>query len=468
MAIEWTGLGPGIFLRLDRQLREPLGMQLQRELRDAIRSGRLSAGERLPSSRTLACELGISRGLALECYEQLQAEGYLTTRLGSATRVATSASPVHETPRPISREPRLAVDFRPRSPDLTSFPRRDWLWAIGEATREASPAAFGYSEPHGNLVLRQILSAYLRRVRGAIADPQDLVICSGFAQGLNLVLRALARAGVRKVAVEDPGDVDNRLITTRAGLQAVPVRVDESGVDVEMLASTGARAVILTPAHQAPTGVVLAPNRRHALLKWANACNAFIVEDDYDAEFRYDRQPVGQIQGLGPERVIGISSVSKTLAPALRIGWMVCPPHLTEIIANDKHLSDRGSPGIDQLALARLIESGRYDKHLRRMRTFYEERRAVLINALSKYAPHVQLSGLAAGFHAVAHLPRRTDETAVISGAQRKSIGLSGMSSYRWNGATHPPQLVLGFGHLSETAIERGVVAIAELVSRNR
>src|SRR5215470_7167221 len=240
MAIEWTGLGPGIFLRLDRQLREPLGRQLQRELRDAIRSGRLSAGERLPSSRTLARELGISRGLALECYEQLQAEGYLTTRLGSATRVATSASPVHEAPRPIFREPRLAVDFRPRSPDLTSFPRRDWLWAIGEATREASPAAFGYSEPHGNLVLRQILSAYLRRVRGAVADPQNLVICSGFAQGLNLVLRALARAGIRKVAMEDPGDVDNRLITTRAGLKAVPVRVDESGVDVEMLASTGA------------------------------------------------------------------------------------------------------------------------------------------------------------------------------------------------------------------------------------
>jgi GntR family transcriptional regulator/MocR family aminotransferase len=278
----------------------------------------------------------------------------------------------------------------------------------------------------------------------------------------------LAHTGIRKVAVEDPGDVDNRSITTRAGLQAVPVRVDEHGVDVDMLSSTGARAVILTPAHQSPTGVVLAPERRHALLKWANACEGFIVEDDYDAEFRYDRQPVGQIQGLAPELVIGLSSVSKTLAPALRIGWVVCPPHLTEIIANDKHLNDRGSPGIDQLALARLIESGRYDKHLRQMRTLYEGRRGVLIETLSRYAPQVQLSGLAAGFHAVAHLPRKVEEKAFVSAAQTKSIGLYGMSGYRSNGATRPPQLVLGFGHLSESSIERGIAVIADLLKSHR
>jgi len=468
MPIQWTGLGPGIFLRLDRQLREPLGMQLQRELRDAIRSGRLSAGERLPSSRTLARELGISRGLALECYEQLQAEGYLITRLGSATRVALSGSPVREAPIEVSTKPRLAVDFRPGVPDLTNFPRRDWLWAIGEATREVRPDAFGYLEPKGNLALREILSAYLRRVRSAVADPQNLAICSGFAQGLNLALRVLARIGIDKVAVEDPGDVDNRSIIARTGLQAVPVRVDESGVDVDILASTGARAVILTPAHQSPTGVVLSPDRRHALVKWANDCDGFVVEDDYDAEFRYDRQPIGQIQGLMPDRVIGISSVSKTLAPALRIGWIVCPPLLTDNIASEKHLSDRGSPGIDQLALARLVESGRYDKHLRHMRALYEERRMALINALSRNAPQVRLSGLAAGFHAVADLPRKTDEKAIVSAARAKSIGLHGMSNYRWNGDTRPPQLVLGFGHLSESAIERGVAAIADLLSRNR
>jgi GntR family transcriptional regulator/MocR family aminotransferase len=465
MAIKWTGLGPGILLRLDRQLQEPLGLQLQSELRTAIRSGRLSAGERLPSSRTLARELGISRGLALECYEQLQAEGYLVTRLGSATRVALSAKPLHEPSAPTAREPRLAVDFRPGVPDLTSFPRRDWLWATGEATREARPADFGYSEPRGSLALRQTLSAYLRRVRGAVAEADNLVICSGFAQGLNLVLRALASLGIRKVGVEDPGDVDNRLIAVRAGLQAVPVQVDEHGVDVDMLASTGARAVILTPAHQSPTGVVLAPERRHALLKWANDCDSFIVEDDYDAEFRYDRQPIGQIQGLRPERVFGLSSVSKTLAPALRIGWIVCPQHLTETIAKDKHLYDRGSPGIDQLALARLIECGRYDKHLRHMRTLYEGRRRALMDSLSRHAPQVELRGLAAGFHAVAHLPKKLAEKAVVSAALSRSIGLYGMNGYRSSGATQPPQLVFGFGHLSESSIERGITAIAHLLS---
>lgn len=468
MAIKWAGLGPGILLRLDRQLQQPLGLQLQAELRDAIRSGRLSAGERLPSSRILSRELGISRGLALECYEQLQAEGYLVTRLGSATRVALSAKSLQEPSPPIPRRPRLAVDFRPGVPDLTHFPRRDWLWAIGEVIREARPTDFGYSEPRGSVVLRQILSSYLRRVRSAVAETGNVVICGGFAQGLNLVLRALASIGIRKVAVEDPGDVDNRLIAVHAGLQAIPVRVDEHGIDVDTLASTGARAVILTPAHQSPTGVVLAPDRRHALLNWANDCDGFIVEDDYDAEFRYDRQPVGQIQGLGPERVIGLSSISKTLAPALRIGWIVCPQPFTETIANDKHLHDRGSPGIEQLALARLIESGRYDKHLRHMRTVYDGRRRALIDALSRHAPQVELRGLAAGFHAVANLPGKLQEKTVVSAALTRSVGLYPMSGYRSNAAAGPPQLVIGFGHLSESRIEHGVAMIADLLRPQR
>ncbi len=464
MTIQWAGLGPEILLRLDRGLRETLGSQLQRELREAIRSGRLSAGERLPSSRALARELGVSRGLALECYEQLQAEGYLITRVGSATRVAASAQAVPQLSPRIAATPRLVVDFRPGVPDLTSFPRRDWLWALGEVARGAPPEAFGYSEPRGSIALREVLVAYLRRVRGAVANSQNMVICSGFAQGLNLVLRTLVREGVRQIAVEDPGDPDNRSIATRAGLEAIPVPVDEHGVDVEALGATDARAVVLTPAHQSPTGGVLAPERRHALLGWANKRGATIIEDDYDAEFRYDRQPVGQVQGLAPDRVVVLSSVSKTLAPALRIGWIVCPPRLAEAIARDKHLDDRGSPGLDQVALARLIESGRYDRHLRRMRALYEGRRRALTEALARHAPHVELRGLAAGFHAVANLPDTVEERAVISAARARAIGLYGMSNYRSTGSTRPPQLVLGFGHLSESTIERGIAAIADLL----
>jgi GntR family transcriptional regulator/MocR family aminotransferase len=468
VSIEWTGLGPELLLRLDRTLPEPLGSQLERELREAIRSGRLGTGERLPSSRALSRELGVSRGLVLDCYQQLQAEGYLTTRTGSATRVAGGAylQPVLSVPAaPLSRP---AVDFRPGLPDLSSFPRRDWLWAMREAAREAPTGAFGYGDPRGSAALREVLAAYLRRVRGAVTDPERLVICTGFAQGLNLILRALARQGVRRVAVEDPGDFDQPAIAARAGLQAVPVRVDEAGMDVASLAASDARAVVLTPAHQSPTGVVLAAQRRQALVAWANERDATIIEDDYDAEFRYDREPVGAVQGLAPDRVALLGSVSKSLAPAIRLGWIVCPAGLAEAIAHEKDLDDRGSPWLDQLALATLVQSGRYDRHLRRMRASYARRRATLVDALARHAPQVELRGLAAGFHAVAHLPDSLSEPAVISAAGARSVGLYGMSRYRSSGATSPPQLVLGFGNLREGAIAQGITTIRDLLHDHR
>jgi GntR family transcriptional regulator/MocR family aminotransferase len=465
VAIEWTGLGPELLLRLDRELREPLGSQLQRELRESIRSGRLSAGERLPSSRVLARELDVSRGLVLECYSQLEAEGYLSTRVGSATRVAVHAATA---PAPASRVPppeRLTVDFRYGVPDLTSFPMRDWLWAVGEAGRAAPSAAAGYGDPRGSAVLREVLAGYLRRVRGTAADPERMVVCTGFAQGANLVLRALALAGVRTVAIEDPGDRDNDLIAERAGLAAVPVPVDERGVDVAALAATGARAVVLTPAHQTPTGVVLAPERRQELTRWADEADGYLVEDDYDAEFRYDRQPVGSLQGLAPHRVVAMGSVSKSLAPAMRLGWIHCPERLIEAVANEKHLADRGSPGLDQLALALLIESGRYDRHLRRMRGVYATRREALVDALARHAADVELSGLAAGFHAVARLPAAADERAIVAAARQRSVGLYGMSGYRHDGGTQPPELVIGFGNVTESSIRQGIATVADLLS---
>ena len=468
MSIEWTGLGPELLLRLDRTLPEPLGSQLERELREAIRSGRLGTGERLPSSRALAGELGVSRGLVLDCYQQLQAEGYLTTRTGSATRVAAGACLQPAPPVQAAAPPRLAVDFRPGLPDLSSFPRRDWLWALREAAREAPTDMFGYGDPRGSAALREVLAAYLRRVRGAVADPERLVICSGFAQGLNLILRALARHGVRRVAVEDPGDLDQPAIAARAGLQAIPVRVDQEGVDVASLAASDARAVVLTPAHQSPTGVVLAPQRRQALIAWANDRDATIIEDDYDAEFRYDREPVGAVQGLAPDRVALLGTVSKSLAPAMRLGWIVCPAALAEAIAQEKDLDDRGSPWLDQLALATLVQSGRYDRHLRRMRASYARRRATLVDALTEHAPQVELHGLAAGFHAVAHLPDSLSEPALVSAAGARSIGLYGMSRYRSSGAISPPQLVLGFGNLREGAIAQGITTIRDLLYDHR
>jgi GntR family transcriptional regulator/MocR family aminotransferase len=466
MPVEWTGLGPELLLALDRSRDEPLRVQLERELRDAIRSGRLAAGERLPSSRGLAAELGLSRGLVLECYGQLQAEGFLSSRSGSATRVAANALAPAELPeRPdAALRPRLTVDFRAGIPDLTSFPRRDWAWALREACRAATPSELGYGDPRGLAALREVLAGYLRRVRGAVADAEQVVLCSGFAQGINLVLRALAQTGIRRVAIEDPGDDDYRELCVRLGIEAVPVAIDERGIDVNALAASGVRAVILTPTHQFPTGTSLAAERRQALVRWANERDATIVEDDYDAEFRYDRAPVGALQGLAPERVALIGTVSKSLAPSLRLGWVVCPTASLEAVTEEKRLSDRGSPSLEQLALARLIESGRFDRHLRHMRRVYAARRDTLLAALRERAPAVGLRGLAAGFHAVAHLRADADEAAIVAEARARSIGLYGISMYRPSGLSGPPQLVLGFGNLTEPAIERGITAVADLL----
>lgn len=464
MSIQWAGLGPELLLRLDRERGEPLRSQLERELREAIRSQRLGAGERLPSSRSMARELGVSRGLVQECYSQLLAEGYLTARTGSATRVAATASdrPASMLATPAAARP--AIDFVPGRPDLMSFPRNDWAWASRVALRLATPGDIGYGNAAGTPRLREVLASYLGRVRGAAADPERIIICAGFAQGFNLIIRALAEQGVQRVAFEEPGHPDHNATAERWGMESVPVPVDEHGIDVDALEATGARAALLTPAHQYPTGVVLSPARRQRLIEWAERSDATIVEDDYDAEFRYDREPVGALQGLAPGRVATIGTVSKSLAPALRLGWVVCPPRLREPMAGQKRLDDRGSPALDQLALASLVESGRYDKHLRRMRGVYGGRRRVLMESLGTYAPEVELRGLEAGLHAVGHLPPSLEEREVVAAARERSVGLHPMSRNRASGATRPPQLVFGFGDTSEAAIQRGIATVGDLL----
>jgi len=471
MAIQWSGLGPALLVQLDRHGGQPLRSQLEAALREAVRGGRLHAGERLPSSRELARELGVSRGLVQECYSQLLSEGYLTSQIGSATRVATGTYPA-ATGQPERREgrPQLMADFQVGVPDLASFPRGDWVWATREACATAAVADLGYGDPRGSAALRTVLASYLGRVRAAAAEPAHLIVSTGFAQGIVLVLQALAQAGVRCAAFEDPGygaaEVSETVAAAgAAGVHAVHVPVDERGIDVTALEDSGAQAVVVTPAHQAPTGVVMAAHRRHALVDWARRNDGYIIEDDYDSEFRYDREPVGVVQGLAPDRVVTIGTASKALAPAVRLGWIVAPPPLADAVAAGKRISDRGTSTLDQLALAALLESGRYDRHLRRMRAVYASRRTALIGALAQHAPGIRLTGLAAGFHAVAHLPAGADEQAVIAAARERGVGLEGMSSFRSTRATLPPQLVLGFGQVGERAIEPAIAAIADLLS---
>ncbi|MFL6099335.1 MAG: PLP-dependent aminotransferase family protein [Actinomycetales bacterium] len=467
MAVEWAGLGPELLLTIDRDSGLGLRNQLEDQLRDAIRSGRLAADERLPSSRVLAGGLGLSRGLVQDCYEQLQAEGYLTSRAGSATRVATGAvrrqDPVPP-PAPKPAERRTVADFRHGVPDLRLAPREDWAWAIREVCREAPNAAFDYGDPVGERRLREVLAAYLRRVRAVSATADHIAVCAGMAQALGLCLRVLAAEGVESLAVEDPGaGTSTGEQATAAGMSLVHVPVDDLGLDVAALERSGARAVLVTPAHQWPTGVVLAAERRLQLVDWARRCGGVILEDDYDAEFRYDRDPVGSLQGLAPDCVVSMGTVSKSLAPVLRIGWLVLPERLVGAVGSAKRIADRGSPGLDQLALALLLESGRYDRHLRRARAEYAARRTVLVSALERHAPGLPVTGLAAGFHAVLHLPESADEGEVVAAAAARGVGLYEMAGMR-RATTAGPQLVLGFGDTPQPAIEAGVAAIADLL----
>jgi len=467
VSVEWSGSGPELLITLDRD--RPLRAQLEAQLRTAIRLGRLAADERLPSTRTLARDLGLSRGLVQECYEQLRSEGYLTSRGGSATRVAAlsgvrTPAPAAGVQAPDALVPHVA-DFQSGVPDLGLAPREDWAWAVREACKTLPNEAFHYGDPRGVAATREVLASYLGRVRAADAHADQVLVCSGFGQGLALTLRALARRGLTRVACEDPGSIGTvTAAATSAGGEVVPIRVDEHGIDVEALSASGARVAMVTPAHQWPTGVVLSPERRHQLLAWAQECDGIIVEDDYDAEFRYDRDPVGSMQGLDPDRVVALGTVSKSLAPALRLGWAVVPAALAEDVAAEKQVADRGSSGIDQAALANLIESGRYDRHLRRMRAEYSRRRGVLVAALESHAPQVRLTGLAAGFHAVAHLPDDGDERRVVDRARQRGVGLCGMGTYRSTHEPVPPQLVLGFGNTSGREIEAGIRAVADLL----
>jgi GntR family transcriptional regulator/MocR family aminotransferase len=487
MAIEWSGLSPELLIRLDRSAREPLRTQLETSLREAIRGGRLRAGERLPSSRELARELGTSRGMVQECYGQLLAEGYLTSRTGSATRVADISGPQPAgQPAPVGQpaaaqaviappgrpqEPPLIADFRPAVPDLSSFPRTDWAWAVKQACTEAAVADLGYGDPRGSSVLREVLAGYLRRVRAAAASPAQMIISTGFAQGINLVLRALARQGaVTCVGFEDPGygsaQADETIRAVLGmGLEVRYVPVDEQGLVVSELDTSGAQAIVVTPAHQSPTGVVLSPARRHALTDWARRRGGFVIEDDYDSEFRYDKEPVGALQGLAPDQVFLLGTASKSLAPAVRLGWIHAPHALAAAVADEKEMSDRGSCTLDQLALATLLTTGRYDRHLRRMRTVYAARRTALTEAFARYAPRTRLTGLAAGFQAMAPLPPGADEAAVIAAARGRRVGLHGIADHcATPEAAASPALIMGFGNVRERAIELAIAAVADLL----
>jgi GntR family transcriptional regulator / MocR family aminotransferase len=448
-----TSYGPELLIGLRGGRRRA---QLEDRLRELVRDGTLPAGSRMPSSRALAGDLDVSRRLVVDAYAQLLAEGYLLARQGAGTYVAPTAGVADgvssDSPR---KTPRF--DFFPGAPDLGSFPRALWLRALRDVLRSAPPSAFAYPDARGAPELRRALAAYLRRVRGVVADPESIVVCAGATQGLALLGRALVREGTHAIAVEDPGLPPHRSVLAYAGLDVRGVPVDEEGVTVEALEAS---VVLATPAHQCPTGVVLSPARRGALVEWARA-GGLVIEDDYDAEFRYDRAPLGALQGLAPDRVVYLGTASKTLAPGLRLGWLVLPASLLAGVVEAKTLDDFGSPTIEQLALARLIETSAYDRHLRKARRRNRDRRDALIAAVARHLPQARVSGISAGLHALVQLPRAVAAGALVAAAAERSVGVYPLSFHMVRAPRESDALVMGYASLPESSIEEGVRRLA-------
>ena len=466
-----TWASSGVDLHLDRA-GPRVRASLEAQLREAVRSGRLAPGLRLPSSRSLAADLGVARNTVVDVYGQLVAEGWLAARQGSVTRVAGRPPAAEPATAPEAASRRLRYNLRPGSPDVAAFPRSRWLAAARRALNTAPAEAFGDApDARGRPELHQALAGYLARARGVHVSPDRIVVCSGFTQGLGLICRVLhdralhdralhdraphdraphdraphdraphdrARGSqdAATLALEAYGLPDLRGIAAAHGLRTRTLPVDGSGAVLDELAVLDgpgdAAAVLLTPAHQFPLGGVLAPGRRTRVIEWAARTGGLVIEDDYDGEFRYDRQPVGAMQALGPEHVIYAGTASKSLAPGLRLGWLVVPAHLVGEVTAAKALTDRHSSSFDQLTLAEFLTSGAYDRQVRRSRLAYRRRRDHLVAAVRRHVPQARVTGVAAGLHALLELPPGLDEDEIIArAAAHHDLALDGLRPYR-------------------------------------
>jgi GntR family transcriptional regulator/MocR family aminotransferase len=454
-----------VLVSVDRAGRGTLGAQIENQLRRAIRDGSLKAGARVPSTRDLARQLGVSRRIVVDAYSQLAAEGYLVIRQGARPKVSEAALPRETSPEEAGLSPPVArFDFRPGAPDVSSFPRAAWQRSLREAVASITDADLLYGDPAGMGELRSALAEYLGRVRGVVADPSRVVVTTGYTQAQGIVCRVLKARGARRIALENPSHPEQRRVTAASGLEIVPVGVDEGGVKVEELKRSEADAVVLTPAHQHPTGVVLAGDRRQALLAWLRERDAVAIEDDYDAEYRYDRTAIGALQGLDPDRVVYAGTVSKTLAPGLRLGWLAVPEGLLDPVIDGKALADWGTARIEQLAFANFLSRGELDRHVRRMRAEYRRRRDLLIEEIERVLPEAKVRGVAAGFHVPVELPSGWEEEAILDAARARGIDLVAMGP-SWIGPSGgPPTLLVGYGQLPRPAIGAAVRELADAV----
>ncbi|MBZ3906112.1 MocR-like pyridoxine biosynthesis transcription factor PdxR [Streptomyces griseiscabiei] len=471
------------FLQLDIGQAPPGGRTtwLTDRLRSAITDGRLPVGTRLPASRVLAEELRVTRGVVTEAYRRLAESGQIAGRGRHGTVVvAAPAAPRAHARDTAGPGPALfgsadregivdalralpcRIDLSPGVPDLAAFPRTAWLRAERAVLSGVTPADFGYGDPRGAPALRRAVVGWLARNRGIRADADEVVIVAGVAQALSLLGRLLRAEGTHRLAVEDPGSLGARQQLEYGGLTIVPVPVDGDGLDVGALRASGARAVLMTPAHQFPTGVVLGGERRRDLLSWA-AEGGVVIEDDYDAEHRYDRPPVPALRSLLPEGVCHTGSVSKLLAPALRVGWLLVPAHRHDAVVAAKRYADLGNGVLTQLTLAHLMDSGELERHLRHVRLRHRRRRDMMLRAVETHLPGARVHGAAAGLHLMISFEGARagfHDSDLAAAALARGVKAHPLSWHRMTPG--PPGLVLGYAAGPAHEIDEGIALLGE------
>ncbi len=440
--------------------RETLRAALERTLHEAILSGTLRPGVRLPASRKLAQELGVSRGVVSDAYDQLETEGFVVIRPRSAPVVSTLVRGSAGLPAPELGVPAPRYDLAPWEPDVNLFPLRRWMWTAQRVARECDWLTLGYRDYRGERSLREALADRLGRTRGAIADPEQIIITQGSTQSVDLLLRVLRARRSTRLAVEDPSDPVRHKQAMMTGLTLLAQPTDDHGIVVDQLM---ADAVLVTPAHQYPTGSVLSGERRTSLLSWARGTDAVVIEDDHDAEFRYDHQPVRALQGLAADHVVQLGTVSKTLAPALRLGWVIVAPALVDEATRQKGLTDSFSPPLDQLTWAAFLRGGDYDRHIRKARAVYHVRRNRLLEALARFLPELEVTGAPAGLHVLLRLPATADDAAIANAAWERRIRIRPLSSF-YLGVPRAKGLMIGYGRLHESSVTRAVAELAAIV----
>jgi GntR family transcriptional regulator / MocR family aminotransferase len=447
--------GPLLELHLDR--RRQLGLQIERQIRDLVAAGGLPVGSELPSTRRLAVDLGVSRGVVVGAYGQLAAEGYLSLRRGAAPVVATAG----REPEEACGEPDVVVarsryNLRPDLPDFALFPRAQWLAAERVSLARAANHDLAYGEPYGAVVLRRQLAPFLARTRGVVAGSDRTGVFAGSTHALLSIAQVLRAQGAHRIGIEDPGHRWRTRVLNASGLDLVPVRVDERGLRVDEIPDVD--AVVVSPDHHFPLGVALAPERRRALVEWAVEGDRLVVEHDYDGHFRYDRPPAGALQAMAPEHVAYVGSLSPLLAPTLRIGWAVLPARLVEPVALHTFANVVATPRLAQFTLAELIAGGRLDRHLRRARAAYKRRRELASAVLTGHA----LGGVPAGLFLPLALPAGSDEAALLEAARARGIAVDGVNEHALT--PQPPGLAVGFAALPEPTLRRALRELAKVL----